>query len=860
MSKVPLRLASLLRVTIVLACLAATLFSSASTGSVGSSSARSESKSTGELHPPAADSGCDPIRLRATRPAPGATGPFVLRLKVERVDALDDFDPSFIIDNEADFYPVITIDGNQKGGPGLKIDGYDHPEPTDDRWTFLQSVNVDPTAANGRDIPITVDIWDSDGGLTFDDDHGDVSPIVQQKTLSFRYNSCSLRVNPSQIFDDVLIGSAISDLKAHGNGDDDRARVQFRLDWVTSDGAAGVPSSNDLILTEADVIQVIPHATLVQGKPAVIKVKVQNTFATPVSPDININLRAPGVSVNSTSTITPALEPGEVRTLFCGASTCKTLTSAFNSSGDTENLPDPIMLPYTGSLYVLDLAVTLDPGGLFRPDDRNSCRAQNDFFHLGKQPVVPTRGHGQFRVAYAAVASTKVPNLPSLETVSNVRDLTSPFIRATWPLPQGSFNPDTFSLPIIIPSAASPGWEAVTDLILFFLQGGLNCADPFLTQIGLSVTAELAGQDRIVGVVTPDWFKDHSNSLCNWNSITGLSTIEMAPHGVLVVPEIIPVAAHELGHTFALSVEPSLKHWYSFDSFPIFSPGAWDEYNLPDPRGKPAEGIWLNQGVPEPSFIQALIKKRQCDSHCFMGNGSRASASDWVTQWSDRKRWIDGADYHRLVRALKVGPDPDVILVTGVITHKDRVAFAPWYTLPNRNVDIQLGSRGTYAFVFYDALDHVLGQAGFTPTHIVPEYGYDIGFTPFSLALPLPAKTARIDLVNRLSGRSLATRHFSPNRPSVKITNPISGSTIMRGQPLTLSWTGFDADKDPLIYTILESFDEGQSWNLLQLSTKDTSLLVPNKWFSAGSKLLFRVIATDGMYSAETTTGPMFVH
>lgn len=156
----------------------------------------------------AADPPCDPIRLLAPRPAAGTSGPFVLRLKVERIDALDNFDPTFLIDNQADFYPVISIDGQPKGGAGLHIDGDDHPEPADDRWTFRQVVSVDPASPSGRDIPITVDVWDSDGGLTFDDDHGDVSPAAGTRTLAFTYNSCSLKVDPGNLFDGVPSGAA----------------------------------------------------------------------------------------------------------------------------------------------------------------------------------------------------------------------------------------------------------------------------------------------------------------------------------------------------------------------------------------------------------------------------------------------------------------------------------------------------------------------------------------------------------------------------------------------------------------------------------------------------------------------------
>jgi hypothetical protein len=58
---------------------------------------------------------------------------------------------------------------------------------------------------------------------------------------------------------------------------------------------------------------------------------------------------------------------------------------------------------------------------------------------------------------------------------------------------------------------------------------------------------------------------------------------------------------------------------------------------------------------------------------------------------------------------------------------------------------------------------------------------------------------------------------------------------------------------------VMASLDGGKSWNLLQLSTRDTSITVPTKFFARGSKILLRVVATDGVNTAEALSGPVTI-
>jgi hypothetical protein len=66
----------------------------------------------------------------------------------------------------SDFFAAVHINGEKKGfGP---IDEDDHIRPN---WI----ATVDVPVALGK-VPVTIDIFDSDGGLNFEDDHADVDP------------------------------------------------------------------------------------------------------------------------------------------------------------------------------------------------------------------------------------------------------------------------------------------------------------------------------------------------------------------------------------------------------------------------------------------------------------------------------------------------------------------------------------------------------------------------------------------------------------------------------------------------------------------------------------------------------------
>jgi hypothetical protein len=88
-----------------------------------------------------------------------ATVPITVTI-TEVEGSLDNLSPS-------DFFGAVQINGGDEQGFG-PIDGDDHIRPN---WTATADVPI----ALGT-VPVTIDIFDSDGGLNFKDDHADVDP------------------------------------------------------------------------------------------------------------------------------------------------------------------------------------------------------------------------------------------------------------------------------------------------------------------------------------------------------------------------------------------------------------------------------------------------------------------------------------------------------------------------------------------------------------------------------------------------------------------------------------------------------------------------------------------------------------
>ena len=113
----------------------------------------------------------------------------------------------------SDFYTILSIAGNEwrSGTRG----GSDDLRPN---WQFSQSVTA-------TTVPITIKIYDEDGGANGADDHVDIDPNSGDKDLNLTYNLFT-----GQITGDVS-GTQGQQLYARGRGDSDQGEVWFTLNF-----------------------------------------------------------------------------------------------------------------------------------------------------------------------------------------------------------------------------------------------------------------------------------------------------------------------------------------------------------------------------------------------------------------------------------------------------------------------------------------------------------------------------------------------------------------------------------------------------------------------------------------------------
>ena len=136
---------------------------------------------------------------------------------------------------------------------------------------------------------------------------------------------------------------------------------------------------------------------------------------------------------------------------------------------------------------------------------------------------------------------------------------------------------------------------------------------------------------------------------------------------------------HELGHTFGLSVDPTIKSWPcslvgDLGIIACGVVGGFDEYkSTTHPDGVPTWGYWVPQAAIPPALSSATGE--QCNSFCMMGSNP-INAHD---NWSLGGRWVDSADYDQLTNRLqkRCGITQLSIYLSGVIDESDH-AYLGW--------------------------------------------------------------------------------------------------------------------------------------------------------------------------------------
>ncbi|MBK9731109.1 MAG: hypothetical protein IPO83_07455 [Chitinophagaceae bacterium] len=718
----------------------------------------------------------------------------------------DDYIPFY--DNHADIFGKIKIDGESFDLPEVEDSDFPHWEVA-----FEKQVSASP-------VNIHIEMWENDNGLTGSNDNVDINPNAGSSGLDAEFDLCAMTV----IIDGTNYSSqGVIEIKS-GTGWN---QGTIRLKIETADGRP--MTTNDLALVETDMLQVLFHTQkLISGKPTIVMARVANNYATTINTNVRVIVTGAGVSKDDIFPMT--IGAGEVKKEYY-------------------YLDDPIIFPEAGQQ--VGLRVFVEDAGNADINPKNCLVVNNANSNQIKWKTVQTPRNYEFMWAKVGTVMDAF-NFTSDELLKSNMQLGGAYINGVYPLS----SPDHYKSSIdILPPITGAYDFLATILSVFYIP--LDNVTPYALVFELNGVANIAGCDRLMGVLpNKDWFERFDYT---WlDDVTGLSLGEFAPRAVIFLPQYgeganlgpaITLPAHEVGHTFGLSTDPTLKDsWVCDIDWPVLGhsacgfAGGFDEYKSATyPKGNPSNGFWIAQGG-EPVEIDTLLNHEQCNSFCFMG-GSPANAH---LDWENKKKWIDAADYDQLVNKLQSKPDPEIIYISGIIAWNDQMYLGSVQHI-GEGIPDRDSSFGTYAIRLLDEYGKTLKEVGLP----VNWNSSDIDSQPrpvtfFALNVEYPPASKNLEIINRMSGKVLATKKISLHKPTVKLKLR-SAFTTAQGEKIELDHCGHDQDHDKLEYFTLARNAKEEGWFPAEYWQSDRKTLLSTTSLEPGLYKI-KVMASDGVH------------
>jgi hypothetical protein len=107
------------------------------------------------------------------------------------------------------------------------------------------------------------------------------------------------------------------------------------------------------------------------------------------------------------------------------------------------------------------------------------------------------------------------------------------------------------------------------------------------------------------------------------------------------------------------------------------------------------------------------------------------------------------------------------------------------------------------------------------------------------------------------SDQQLAIRSVSAHAPAVTLTAP-NGGEVLDGDTIAVAWSASDQDGDSLIFSLDYSPDGGTTWTPLGSDITETAVTLDAASVPGSDQGLFRVIASDGVNTAQDTSDGVF--
>ncbi len=282
-----------------------------------------------------------------------------------------------------------------------------------------------------------------------------------------------------------------------------------------------------------------------------------------------------------------------------------------------------------------------------------------------------------------------------------------------------------------------------------------------------------------------------------------------------------PMAAYvDIGSCYA-----ALSH----EMYHVLGPMYYDDYSCPTANQCPA-GYWVNKG-------EQVDKGR-----CYIM--SACGGAPW---------WVQTEMYNRLLTGWfnPSGADPEAIRISGAIYRNGSGRLDPFRTRTSDRI-ASPGLAGNYSVVLLDSRGRELARYGLNASFAGEIYTDVYGFM-FYAAFNEELRTIEL---RDPSGRVLAARGASSNRPQVSVTSPKAGEVVSNVTgTFLITWEGKDADGDLLYYTVLVSSDGGGTWIPLAGDVTASSIGWNPTPYEGSEDYVVKVIVSDGFYSSEGLSG-----
>ncbi|MEM2617253.1 MAG: Ig domain-containing protein [Thermofilaceae archaeon] len=267
----------------------------------------------------------------------------------------------------------------------------------------------------------------------------------------------------------------------------------------------------------------------------------------------------------------------------------------------------------------------------------------------------------------------------------------------------------------------------------------------------------------------------------------------------------------------------------SHEMYHVLGPMKYDDYSCPAANQCPA-GYWVNKG-------EQVNKGR-----CYIM--SACGGAPW---------WIQAEMYNLLLTGWfnPSGADPEAIRISGTIYRNGSGRLDPFRTRTSDRVALP-GSTGNYSIVLLNSKGQELARYGLNASFAGEMY---TDMYAFMFYATFNEEIHSVELRDS-SGRVLATRDASSNRPQVSVTSPKAGEIVSNVTgTFLITWEGRDADGDLLYYTVLVSFDGGGTWIPLAGDITTSSFKWDPTPYEGSENYIVKVIVSDGFYSSESLSG-----